>query len=119
MNAPEELPEVQRILADKDSTHSDSKEKIASIQHDVQNQLSVGCSRIKPTTTTSGVPTSYLQNQRLDTVNILLPAPGYGMELGIDRGGLTEGIYFRNCDTSPFCISYYIECPLCVDVRQH
>ena len=118
MNAPEELPEVQRILVDKSSTHSDAKEKIASIQHQLQNQLSVGCTPVKPTTTEPSVATSYLQNQRLDTVNILLPPPGYGMELGTDHNE-RDGIYVRNCDTSPFCISYYIDCPLCVKIRQH
>jgi hypothetical protein len=76
MNAPKELPEVQRILADKGSTrpyYADAKEKIASIQHELQNQLSVGCSP------TPGTTDSYPKNLRLDTVNILLAAPSYGI----------------------------------------
>jgi hypothetical protein len=112
LNWPEELPEVQRILADyKGSIHSGAKEKIASIQHELQNQISADCSPIKPTTTKYDIETSYLQNQALDTVNILLIPPSYGMELGRDQ---FNGIYVRNCDTSPFCLAYYIDCPLCL-----
>lgn len=114
MNAPKELPEVQRILADyKGSTHADAKERIASIQHELQNQLSVGCSPTPPTAT------SYPKNQKLDTVNILLPAPTYGIKVAPEEWEKDPlAVLVKNCDTSPYCLSYHIYCPLCPVPRQ-
>ena len=94
----------------KDNRHKNRSSTFTGSQH---------CSPTKPTTTKNDIETSYLQNQRLDTVNILLPAPSYGMELGKDLGGLTEGVYVRNCDAAPYCLSYNIVCPLCAEARQH
>ena len=116
MNAPEELPEVQRILADyKGSAHADAKEKIARIQHEVQNQISVGCSPTPPT------ETSHPKNQRLDTVNVLLTAPSYGIKVAAEDA-LEKRPYWHlitNCETSPYCIVYGIHCDLCAVARQH
>jgi len=115
MNAPEELPEVLRILTDQGSTrpyYADAREKIARIQHEVQNQISVDC---PPTPKTQDLMN---KNQKLDTVNILEASPGYGKKVAADTVGNPPTARVKSC-SEIFCLYYTISCPLCPAVREH
>jgi hypothetical protein len=112
-NLPQQLDEVQKIVADKGSTrpyYAGAQEKIAKIQSEINSDLpSEGC-----------LGNLHNFNDLLGTVNKVYFPPGYG-KVGYEGDPLfkTNSSVTVSSSTNDFWLTYWIVCPSCATVRQH
>jgi hypothetical protein len=106
---PNNLNEVQQVLADKGTTrpyYEGVKEKIAKIQSDINSQLPLaGC---------LGNPSIINDNDLLGTINEIYYPPGYGKLVG---GSDNPGSNQAKSSTGDFWLYWKVDCPLCAGIR--